>query len=101
MTDDAYRIMEAIEMKTKCYLELAGVQQEAAVQQQIMCSILSDQNILDQWDCVATMTPAKIELLRDIVKLWTTVRCFAFAKNWNDKIVQEKFKRHGTRKTLK
>ena len=50
---------------------------------------------------VVTMTPVKIELLRDIVKLWTTVQCFAFTKNWNDKIVQEIFKRHGTRMTLK
>lgn len=101
VTDDGYRIMEAIEVKTKCYLEQAGKQQEAAIQQKIISSILNDQNILDQWDCLATMTPARNELLTDIIKLWTTVRCFAFAKNWNDKIVQEKFKRHGTRKTLK
>ena len=101
VTDDAYFIMEAIEIKTKYYLEQANAKQETAIQQQIISSILSDQILLNQWDCLATTTPAKNELLTDIVKLWTTVRCFAYAKNLNDKIVQEKFKKHGTRKTLK
>ena len=98
VTDDAYQIMEAIEIKTKCYVEKAGIKQEAAIQDQIASSILGDPNILTQW---AAASPAKSELLGDIVKLWTTVRCFSLVKNWNDITIKEKFKKHGTRKTLK
>ena len=98
VTDDAYQIVEAIEIKTKCYLEQAGIKQEAAIQDQIASSILGDPNILTQWDYLAAASPAKSELL---VKLWTTVRCFSFVKNWNDITIKEKLKKHGTRKTLK
>ena len=101
VTDDAYHIMEAIEIKTKYYLEQAGIKQEAAIQGQIASNILGDPKILTQWDYLAAASPAKSELLGDIVTLWTTVRCFSFVKNWNDITIKEKFKKHGTRKTLK
>ena len=93
--------METIEIKAKCYLEQAGIKQETAIQDQIAPSILGDPNILTQWNYLAAASPAKSELLGDIVKLWTTVRCFSFVKNWNGITIKEKFKKHGTRKTLK
>ena len=107
VSDETYLMMEAIEVETRRYLRPDGVQQAPgqAVQQQIVCSILDNQAILSRWDFLASPIPPRyeaysIELLKEVATLWTTVRCFSFAKSWNDKTSQEKFKKHGTRKTL-
>ena len=97
-----YHIFEEIEIKTKCFLEQAGMKESDPIQGKIITSIMEDTNIMKQWDLVAATTTNKNdELLVEIIKLWTTVCCFAFAKNWNDKVIQDKFQKHGTRKTLK
>ena len=107
VTDDTYLLMESIELETKRYLRPDGVFQAPgqAVQQQIIASVL-DKAILSRWDLLASCIPPRyeaysLELLREVVMLWTTVRCYSFAKSWNDKTLQEKFKKHGTRKTLR
>ena len=62
------------------------------------------QKILSAWKVVAPLPskykPYSIELLRAIITLWTNVRCFAFAKGWNEQF-RKKFHKHGTRSTLK
>ena len=107
MSDETYLLMEAIEVETRRYLRPDGVQQAPgqAVQQQIVSSILDNQAILSRWNFLASPIPQRyeaysIELLKEVATLWTTVRCFAFGKSWNDKTSQEKFKKHGTRKTV-
>lgn len=99
VTSEAYHIFEEIEIKTKSFLKQAGMKQNDPIQGKIISSIMEDSNIMKQW--VSTTSDMNDDLLFEIAKLWTTVRCFAFAKNWNDKVVQDKFQKHGTRKTLK
>ena len=75
-----------------------------SIQQVILSDCLKDADILQKWELIASL-PAKyeaysIELFEAVVMLWTTVRCFAFAKGRNDHF-QKKFVKHGTRKTLK
>jgi hypothetical protein len=107
VNNDTYILMEAIEVETRRYLRPDGAQQAPgqAVQQQIISSILDNKAILSRWDFLASPIPPRseaysLELLKEVATLWTTVRCFSFAKSWNDKTSQEKFKKHGTRKTL-
>lgn len=107
VNNDAYLLMESIEVETRQYLQPDGVKQAPgqAVQQQIISSVLDNKAILSRWDLLASPIPPRyeaysLELFEEIVTLWTTVRCFSFAKSWNDKTAQEKFKKHGTRKTL-
>ena len=108
VNDDTYLLMESIEVETRRYLRPDGVQQAPgqAVQQLIISSVLNNKAILSRWDLLASLIPPRyeaysLELLKEMVTLWTTVRCFSFAKSWNDKIAQDKFKKHGTRKTLR
>ena len=96
-----YLLMESIEKVTRHHLNADTVQNSmgCSIQQLIVSEALTDVDILQ------TLLPAKyekysIELLKAVVTLWTTVRCFAFAKGWNDHF-QKKFVKHGTRKTLK
>ena len=99
VTNEAYQILEQIELKTKYFLKQAGVQLSDPIQVKIISSVLKDTHIMRQWNVMSGA--ANEELLTEITKLWTTVRCFAFAKNWNDKVIHDKFQKHGTRKTLK
>ena len=107
VNDDTYLLVEAIEVETRHYLQPDGVQQVAgqAVQQQILSSILDNSAILSRWDILASPIPPRykdysLELLKEIASLWITVRCFSFTKILNDKTSQDRFKKHGTRKTL-
>ena len=93
-------------MVTRQHLNSDGIQNTlgCSIQQRIINNALGDVNILQKWELIAPL-PAKyetysIELLEAVITLWTTVRCFAFAKGWNDHF-QKKFIKHGTRKTLK
>ena len=59
--------------------------------------------ILSKWEDIAHGIPHRfekysIELLKAVVRLWTTVRMHAFAKGWTMKF--EKWYQKGTRKTL-
>ena len=108
VNNDVYKLMELIEIQTKRYLQPDGVQQapDQSVQEQIVSSIMNDRVILSSWDNLASSIPPRyeacsLELLRELAVLWTTVRCFSFAKSWNDKTAREKFKKHDTRKSLK
>lgn len=99
-------LMESIEKVTRHHLNRDAVQESigCSIQQRIMKDVIRNVDILQKWELIAPL-PAKyemysIELLEAIVTLWTTVRCFAFAKGWNDHF-QKKFIKHGTRKTLK
>ena len=98
--------MESIEKVARHHLNTDAVQNSVgcSIQQLIVKEALGNVDILRKWELIALL-PAKyekysIELLEAVITLWTTVRCFAFAKGWNDHF-QKKFIKHGTRKTLK
>ena len=98
--------MESIEIVTRQHLNSDSIQTTmgCSIQQRIIDNALENTDLLRKWELVALL-PAKyesysIELLEAVVTLWTTVRCFAFAKEWNNHF-QKKFIKHGTRKTLK
>ena len=100
--------MESIEVETGQHLQPDGVKQAPgqAVQRQIISSVLDNKAILSRWDLLASPNAPRyeaysLELLEEKVTLWTTVQCFSFAKSWNDKTAQEKFKKHSTWKTLR
>ena len=65
---------------------------------------VKNQKILSAWELVAPLPskyePYSIELLQAIIALWTNVRCFAFAKGWNEQF-EKKFHKDGARSTLK
>ncbi len=100
--------MESIERVTRLYLQSDGVKQTSdhSVQLQIVSSVLKNSAILSRWDILAAAIPPRLEslsleLLKEIATLWTTVRCFSYAKSFNEKKSHEDFQKHGTRKTLK
>ena len=97
--------MESIEMVTRHHLNFDEIQNTmgCSTQQCILNDCLRNADILQKWEVIAPL-PSKyekysIELLEAVITLWTTVRCFAFAKGWNDRF-QKKFIKHGTKKTL-
>ena len=96
--------MESIEKVTRHHLQ-SHRNHHIPIQQVIIGDALKDHaEILSAWEIVAPLPskyePYSIELLRAIITLWTNVRCFAFAKGWNEQF-EKKFHKHGTRSTLK
>ena len=82
----------------------SSVCERCPIQELIVNDALKSEEILQNWEIVG-LFPVKyeaysVELLKAVVTLWTTVRCFAFTKGWN-KQFQRKLKKHGTRSTLK
>ena len=76
--------------------------------EKILCEITSDEDVLFHWSLSAvciTNEDESMELLKDIVQLWLTIRGFSLAKEWMEqhKITARKtsYKSKGLRKTLK
>ena len=68
--------------------------------------VLDDPTILDRWEAIAVTIPAKhetnsLELLRAVIELWATVRCFPFAAGCNILLHKAASKKQGTRRALK
>ena len=92
VSDDTYKLMELIEVVTRRYLRSDGVHQPPgqAIQQQIVSNVVDNKLILSLWDTLPSPIPSQyeafsFELLKEAVVLWTTVRCFSYAKSLNDK----------------
>ena len=99
-----YNLMKSIEIVTRRHLHQSVTVSSCPIRELILNDALKSEEILQNWEIVANF-PVKyeaysVELLKAVVTLWTTVRCFAFAKRWNEQF-QRKFKKHGTRSTLK
>ena len=74
------------------------------VRKLILDEALVSQSVINLWEKASKMIPLKyesysIELLREIVKLWVTIRGHSFAKDWTMQY-ERKYKK-GTRKGLK
>ena len=104
VNDNTYKLTEQIEVVTR-HLRSDHQPCDQAIQQQIISSVLNNKPILSHWVLLASPILSRyevfsLELLKEVVALWTTVRYFSFAKSIHDKTSQEKFKKHGTQKTL-
>ena len=65
--------------------------------------VIETESVLSKWEDISHTIPHRfekytIELLKAVVRLWTTMRLHAFAKGWTMKF--EKRYQKGTRKTL-
>ena len=98
VTNETFLLMELIEKETRYCLNHLH-----SGQLQLTKTISENEKILAQWDEMASplIEPHySLELLKEVVSLWVTVRCYAFAKNVSQQESQKKFVKHGTRKTL-
>ena len=69
----------------------------------LIAQVIETKSVLSKWEDITHRIPHRfeeysIELLKAVVRLWTTVRLHAFAKGWTMKF--EKRYQKGTRKTL-
>ena len=69
----------------------------------LIAQVIETESVLSKWEDIAHRIPHRfekysIELLKAVVRLWTTVRLHVFAKGWTMKF--EKWYQKGTRKTL-
>ena len=98
--------MERVEQITRSILNVQTIKQSENIHSAIVDEVLNDPRILEMWDTNATIIPAKyeaysLELLKAIVELWATVRCFSFAAGCNILLQKVSTKKQGTRRVLK
>ena len=98
--------MERVEQITRSILNVQTIKQSENLHSAIVDEVLNDPRILEMWDTNATIIPAKyeaysLELLKAIVELWATVRCFSFAAGCNILLQKVSTKKQGTRRVLK
>lgn len=98
--------MKEIEYKARKHLSTTSIQPNEDHQHAIIEDVLKDTSLLDTWDQLSHKIPSRyesysLELLKEIVKLWTTIRCNSFAKCYTMQQQHQEFVKHGTRRTLK
>ena len=98
--------MERVEQITRSVLNVRTIRQSENLHSAIVDEVLKDPRILEMWDANAMLIPAKyetysLELLKAVVELWATVRCFSFAAGCNILLQKISAKKQGTRRVLK
>ena len=101
-----YALMERVEQITRSILNVRRIKPSENLHSAIVEEVLDDPSILEMWEANATVIPVKyetysIELLKAVVELWATVRCFSFAAGCNIPLEKAAAKKQGTRRTLK
>ena len=96
-------LMKEIEYKARKHLSTTSNEDHKRA---IIEDVLKDTSLLDTWDQLSHKIPSSyepysLELLKEIVKLWTTIRCTSFAKCYTMQQQHQEFVKHGTRRTLK
>ena len=96
--------MERIELITRQHLHVQSLTPGKDMQAAIEHDVLHDAVALETWGDMALSIPARyeaysLELLQAVCQLWTTIRCFSFAKGCN--ILFKKGYQRGTRQGLK
>ena len=101
----AYQMMELLEYKVRRHLCSTAMQPQQHHQAAIIHDVVTDRLILETWEKSAWKIPSSyeiysVELLKEVARLWTAIRCNSFVKCYS---MQQKlqFSKHGTRKTLK
>ena len=84
MIVQVYNLMKSIEIVTRRHLHQSVNVSSCPIQELIVNDALKSEEILQNWEIVG-LFPVKyeaysVELLKAVVTLWTTVRCFAFTK---------------------
>ena len=94
-------------MISRTVLDVRKLVPSEDVHSRICKQVLSDHEILEMWERVAIGVPQKyekhsIELLKAVIELWATVRCFSFTAGCNI-LLQKKGSnaKKGTRRILK
>ena len=91
--------MEQIELITRKHLNTQQLP-SGNIYEVIRHDVSESRDILNAWNSVAPGNNSwKIDLLKEVVKLWTTIRTHAFARGWVKQFSSANKK--GTRKTLK
>ena len=87
VNDRAYLLFREIEMNLQC--KLSEVLRETTVQQdrkeELISSVVQNDNVLFYWTLLSEDIEGEqesLELLRDIVELWLTIRGFSIASEW-------------------
>ena len=98
--------MKSVEYKARQHLSTTSLQPNEDHQHAIIEDVLQDTSLLDSWDQVCHKIPSRyesysLELLKEVVKRWTTIRCNSFAKCYTMQQQHQEFVKHGTRRTLK
>ena len=93
-------------MITRSVLDMRMIVPSEDIHSKVVDKILADQEILEMWEKVASGVPPKyeeasIELLKAVVELWATIRCFSFAAGCNILLQKKTTKKKGTRRVLK
>lgn len=101
----AYQVMELLEYKVRRHLCSTAVQPEQHHQAAIIHDVVTDRLVLENWEKIARRIPTSyenysLELLKEVARVWTNIRCNSFAKCYSMQRKSE-FSKHGTRKTLK
>jgi len=97
--------MLGIEVVVRDYLTIQKVREHTGVHlhQRIAEDVVEVESVLSHWEAIAFTIPQKyekysLELLRNVVDLWITIRTHAFAKEWTMRF--EGRYQKGTRKSL-
>ena len=98
--------MEKVEQITRNVLNVRTIKRSENLHSAVVDEVLKDPQILEMWDANATLIPAKyeaysLELLKAVVELWATVRCFSFAAGCDILLQKVSAKKQGTRRVLK
>jgi len=98
--------MERVELITRSILNLQTLKHTENVHSAITEEVLNDPGILEKWEAIALAIPAtyetySLELLRAVIELWATVRCFSFSAGCNILLRKAAAKKQGTRRALK
>ena len=99
-------LMEAVETVVRCHLnaqKMHTYKQGSDLLTEIVSATLTTSSVLSSWERIAQTIPPtyeqySIELLKNVISLWVTVRAHAFAKGWTMKF-ESKYQK-GTRKSL-
>ena len=98
--------MERVEQITRSVLNVRRIKPSVNLHSAVVEEVLDDPCVLEMWEANATVIPAKyetysLELLKAVVELWATVRCFSFAAGCNILLQKAAAKKQGTRRALK
>ena len=102
VSDKLFSLLKKIEMICRLYLDTRS---QTITTDSIVCKIeqqsLQTESITTLWNSMIPSIPAaeRADLLKSVVKLWTTIRVHSFAEGWTDKF--QKSTKKATRKTLK
>ena len=98
--------MERVEKITRSILNVQKLKPSENLHSAIVEEVFNDPCTLEMWKAIATGIPVKyetysLELLKAVVELWATVRCFSFAAGCNILLQKATAKKQGTRRALK